>query len=242
MLGGKIAIVATVIIAMLLGAIGYMDYKNDGLNKEIGGLSVTLAVEKAVREEQEKNALAIAALNEGHYEAQAKLTGEYNAEREKNIKLSINAERDALANPLKFMDDLASDFIYYDCLRNLGSSILSADRSQACRAEADRTDPTSAGLSGTAITPDFREAWTEACDARITIGKDYTHEEWEEEYPGFDLEMCSLTVAALTPDAVSELRRAFSASVSDIRALWVLIKSQQDIITQLTADKTVTDG
>lgn len=239
MLGGKIAIVAGVIIAMLMGALWYKDDQNAKLNKENGALAVTAAIEKTIREETKKNAIAIAKINEGHYEAQAKLTGDYNAEREKNIKLSINAERDALANPIAFMDKLAADFIYYDCVRSLGASILSADNRQECRREADRTDATGAGLSGTAITPDFREAWTEACDARITIGPDYSHEEWKEEYPGFDLVMCELTVAALTPDAARELARAFSASISDIEALWVLIKSQQDIINQLSADKTV---
>lgn len=239
MLSGKIAIAVAIIIGLLLGALVYKDDQNATLNREIGTVTANAKYAEGVADEKDRQSIATAELNEGHYKEVSEWVEKYNVENEKNIKLSINAERDALENPLAFMDDLVSDFIFYDCVRNLGSGILTADNSKACRAEADRTDPASAGLTGTAITPSFREAWTEACDARSAIGEDYSHEEWEEEFTGFTLDMCFMTVAALTPDAISELRRAFAAAIADIKNLHVLIKSQNDIITQLTADKVV---
>ena len=233
---------ASLIILMLGGALAWKDYQLREADREYGALAATESYNRGVFDATQAKEQAIKQITKEHNAAVRVIETERNeVQNALNLQLAT-AAFDATNNPIKFFDTFAADILYYDCLWGQGPA-YTADRRGACRSEADRANAAGAGLQGTAITPEFREGWTDACDGWKLVGRlndeevFYTQEMWEAEFPKFTPDMCRLTVAALSPETARLLVALLAGQTAYTDSLYNFSQSQESVIEQLSAPR-----
>lgn len=231
----KYVAIGSVVTISLLGTALYFTGKW-ALSERDGRVEARyeIALRDAVDKLKEKQQAELAAIKEEHDATVGALETEKGRLSNELFKATLTASIDAKADPIGFGDAMLRDFIRVDCLWAGGEKATDPDYRAACGSEAERADPTSAGLFFVTFTPDFIQRVGEACLERADFGA----EGWADEYPTIDPSLCTETVLVMTPETSLYVRNWIRNAENYTTRLIDYGMEQAEVIDQLTRRTT----
>jgi len=181
-------------------------------DRALGALNTTIQLNEQAAKHRIELATAVKSAQEQGQNERDSLTVQLQEKDNELFRRSVNAEAEATSDPYAFGDDFVADIINLDCLWSLGERQGDNSARAACLREAKLASTTGEIVPVTIINKDFRNNWVAACNNWTTIGTSkatieedpdgdlrYTVEDWKDEFPTFNSELCNQTVVAFTP-------------------------------------------